>query len=616
MEKPFFVAVALVALCGTASAQSASGPSSPTPGPSGQTSYSGATADFAGAGQPGEWTSQARDYANTRYSPLSQITPDNVARLRLAWSFSDGTQYGHEGAPLVVGDTMYLVTPFPNTAYALDLSKPSPAIKWKFDPNPSPQAIGKACCDAVIRGWAYADGKLIYNLLDDNTVAVDANTGKQVWRTAMDKVGHGVTMTQSAFAADGKVFVGNSGGEMGVNGWLAALDVGTGKELWRAHAVGPDTDVRIDSSFKPYYDWMKGKDLGVKTWPPNAWNTGAGASWGFVSYDDKTKTIFYGTSNPGPRVPVQRPGDNLWTSAMFARDPETGMAKWAYQFTPHDQWDYDGVNEAVLLDMPIDGKMRQTLVHFDRNTYAYTIDRNTGEVLVAKNFAYQNWSTGFDMKTGRPIVDPAREPKPGVKIDKVCPPDIGQKDWEPPAFSPATGLLYVGVFNICMGLTDHEVSYIAGTPYDGMEMQRFSVDGPEGNWGGLIAWDPAHGKKIWEIPEKFMVMSGVVTTASNLVFYGTTDGWFRAVDAWTGKVLWSQKLGSGIIGQPITYLGPDNRQYVAVEAGVGGAAMVQKSRPGFPPRGNTLYVFSIDGDGVQASGSDLPSPVQAPAGQQ
>jgi len=259
--------------------------------------------------------------------------------------------------------------------------------------------------------------------------------------------------------------------------------------------------------------------------------------------------------------------------------------------------------------MPIEGKMRQTLVHFDRNTYAYTIDRNTGEVLVAKNFAYQNWSTGFDMKTGRPIVDPAREPKPGVKIDKVCPPDIGQKDWEPPAFSPATGLLYVGVFNICMSLTDHEVSYIAGTPYDGMEMQRFSVDGSDGNWGGLLAWDPAHGKKIWEIPEKFMVMSGVITTASNLVFYGTTDGWFRAVDAWTGKVLWSQKLGSGIIGQPITYMGPDSRQYVAVAAGVGGAAMVQQARDGFLPRGNTLYVFSVDGDTITAPSEDTPSAV-------
>ncbi len=573
-------------------------------------SYTGAVANFTGAGNPGEWTSQARDYANTRFSPLDQINASNVGKLKLAWSFSDGTQYGHEGAPLVIGNTMYLVTPFPNIAYALDLTKPGPSVKWSYEPKPSPIAIGKACCDAVLRGWAYADGKLIYNLLDAETVAVDVKTGKEIWRTKMDDPGRGVTMTMSAFTAGGKVFVGNSGGEMGVNGWLAALDVTNGKELWRAHAVGPDSEVLIGKNYEPFYPWLKGKDLGVTTWPADKWHTGAGASWGFISYDPDLNLIYYGTSNPGPRVPAQRPGDNLWTSAMFARQSDTGMAKWAYQFTPHDQWDYDGVNEAVLLDMPIDGKMRKTLVHFDRNTYAYTIDRTTGEVLVAKNFAYQNWSTGFDMKTGRPIVDPAREPKPGVALDRVCPPDIGQKDWEPPAFSPHTGLLYVGIFNICMKLTDHKVSYIPGTPYDGMEMKRFSVDGKDGDWGGFIAWNPATGKRVWSISEKFMVMSGAMATASDLVFYGTSDGWFRAVDAWTGKVMWSEKLGSGIISQPITYLGPDGRQYVAVEAGVGGAAMVQKSRNGFPPRGNTLYVFSVNGDKITA---DAPTATAATA---
>jgi lanthanide-dependent methanol dehydrogenase len=578
-----------------------------------QTSYTKATANFAGAGKPGEWTSQARDYANTRYSPLDQINATNVASLKLAWSFSDGTQYGHEGGPLVVDDTMYVVTPFPNIAYALDLTKPSPSVKWSFQPNPSPIAIGKACCDAVLRGWAFDDGKLIYNLLDAETVAVDVKTGKQVWRTRMDDPGHGVTMTMSAFTVDGKVFVGNSGGEMGINGWLAALDVTTGKELWRAHAVGPDSDVRLGPDFKPFYPQLIGKDLGVSTWPANMWRTGAGSSWGFISYDPELKLIYYGTSNPGPRVPAQRPGDNLWTSTMFARDPDTGMAKWAYQFTPHDEWDYDGVNEAVLLDMPINGKMRKTLVHFDRNTYAYTLDRTNGEVLVAKNFAYQNWSSGFDMKTGRPIVDPAFEPKPGITLDRVCPPDLGQKDWEPPAFSLHTGLLYVGVFNICMKLTDHEVSYIAGTPYDGMEMKRFSVDGKDGDWGAFIAWNPATGTKVWSLPEKFMVMSGAIATAGDIVFYGTTDGWFRAVNAWTGKVLWSQKLGSGVIGQPVTYLGPDGRQYVAVAAGVGGAAMVQKSRDGFPARGNTLYVFSVNGDTIASQDIPQASSAAAPA---
>jgi alcohol dehydrogenase (cytochrome c) len=322
---------------------------------------------------------------------------------------------------------------------------------------------------------------------------------------------------------------------------------------------------------------------------------GAGSSWGFVSYDPELNLVYYGTSNPGPRVPSQRPGDNLWTSAVFARDADTGEAVWAYQFTPHDQWDYDGVNEMMLLDLPINGKLRHTLVHFDRNTYAYVLDRATGEVLKADTFAPQNWSTGFDWKTKRPIINPAKIPKVGEEVKNICPPDIGQKDWEPPSYSPRTGLIYAGIFNICMDLTNHKVSYIAGTPYDGMEMYRHSVDGKGGDWGALIAWDPVAGKRAWSIPEKFMVMSGTIATAGDLVFYGTTDGWFKAVDARNGKLLWRQKLSSGVIGQPITYLGPDGRQYVAVASGVGGAAMVQSALPGFPARGSTLYVFSVDG---------------------
>ena len=550
----------------------------------------------------GEWHSQAGDYANTRYSSLDQINTKNVDRLQVAWTFDDGALYGHEGAPLVIGDTMYTVSPFPNRAFALDLTKPGAPIKWVYDPKPSPYAIGKACCDPVLRGWAYANGKLIYNLLDDHVVAVDAKTGRELWRTKMANVEHGVTMTMSAFVVGDKVYVGNSGGEMGVSGWAAALDVNTGKELWRAYSAGTDQQVKIGPRFKPFYPQYKGKDLGVKTWPPGMPQTGGSAVWGFVSYDPKQNLVFYGTSNPSPRVPAQRPGDNLWSSTMFARDADTGEAVWAYQFTPHDQWDYDGVNEAVLLDLPFNGRMRKTLVHFDRNTYAYVLDRETGQVIRADQFAPGNWTTGFDYKTGRPIVNPAKEPKVGQKVDHICPPDIGQKDWEPPSFSPRTGLLYVGIFNICMDLTDHKVAYIAGTPFDGMEMTRHSVDGPGGDWGAFIAWDPVRGKRAWTIPEKFMVMSGTMVTAGDVVFYGTTDGWFRAVDARNGKVLWQKKLSSGIVGQPMTYLGPDGRQYIAIASGVGGASMVQSGQPGFPARGSTLYVFSIDG---QSPGSGV-----------
>ncbi|MGD0135376.1 MAG: PQQ-dependent dehydrogenase, methanol/ethanol family [Bryobacteraceae bacterium] len=576
----------------------------------GSGSLTGATLNPAPNDPPGEWRSQARDYANTRYSTLDQINTSNVSRLRVAWTFSDGTLNGHEAAPLVVDNTMYVVTPFPDILYALDLTRAGEPIKWTFKPNPAPMAKGKACCDTVTRGVAYANGKLIYNLLDDHTVAVDAKTGKEVWRTKMGNVETGETMTMAPFVVGNKVLVGDSGGEMGVWGWIAALDVDSGKELWRAYSTGSDQQVRIGDDFKPFYERMKGKDLGTSTWPADMWKHGAGSVWGWISYDPELKLIYYGTSNPSPRVPDQRPGDNLWTSTIFARDVDTGMARWAYQTTPHDRWDYDAVNEDILMDLPINGQVRKVLVHLDRNAYGYTIDRVTGEVLQAAPFAYQNWSTGFDMKTGMPIVDPDKEPHPNVKLVNVCPPDIGGKDWQPSAASPRTGLVYADIFNICMDVTDNEASYIPSSPFDGMDMNRYPA--PGGNLGEFIAWNPVTGKKVWGIKEIYMTMSGVLATAGDVVFYGTTDGWFRAVDARSGKVLWSQKLGSGIIGQPITYLGLDHRQYIAISAGVGGAATVRADvialRPyDFPAGGNTLYVFSIDGDSMSSGPGQMTS---------
>ncbi len=597
------VRLSLALLLGACALLAAAQTPPPAAAASAATSPSGTRANFAPNDPPGEWHSQARDYANTRYSPLDQVTAGNVAKLRVAWTFSDGTQNGHEAAPLVFDNTMVLVTPFPNLAYALDLTKAGAPIKWSYSPNPTPVAIGKACCDTVNRGGAYANGKIIYNVLDMHTVAVDAKTGKEVWRTKMGDVTSGETMTMAPFVVRNKVYVGNSGGELGVRGWFAALDVDTGKELWRAYSSGTDEDVKIGADFKPFYPWMVGKDLGRTSWPSGMDRTSGGAVWGWISYDPETNLIYYGTSNPSPRVPAQRPGYNLWTSAMFARDATTGMAKWAYQFTPHDQWDYDGVNENVLMDINFQGKPRKVLVHFDRNAFAYTIDRTTGEVLIATPFAYQNWSTGIDLKTGMPGVVPEMQPKPGIKLSNVCPPDIGGKDWQPSAFSPRTGLVYAGIFNLCMDVTDHLQSYIRGAPYDGMEMTRHPA--PGGNWGEFMAWDPVAGKKMWAIKEHFMTMSGVLATAGDVVFYGTADGWFRSVDAKSGTVLWSYKLGSGVIGQPMTYLGPDKRQYVAVYSGIGGVAMLSSSMPGFPPRGSTLYVFSINGDSPHSAAGML-----------
>jgi alcohol dehydrogenase (cytochrome c) len=292
------------------------------------------------------------------------------------------------------------------------------------------------------------------------------------------------------------------------------------------------------------------------------------------------------------------------------------MAKWAYQTTPHDRWDYDAVNENILMDLPLEGKVRKVLVHFDRNAYGYTIDRETGEVLKAAPFAYQNWSSGFDAASGEPIVVKEKEPHPNVKLMNVCPPDIGGKDWQPAAASPRTGLVYAAIFNICMDVTDNPASYIPSTPYDGMDMHRYPA--PGGNLGEFMAWNPITATKVWAIKETYMTMSGVLATAGDVVFYGTTNGWFRAVNARSGKLLWSQKLGSGIIGQPMTFLGPDHRQYIAISAGVGGAATVHADIAAlqpfeFPAGGNTLYVFSIDGQTAPDVPRELAGKETAPA---
>jgi lanthanide-dependent methanol dehydrogenase len=540
---------------------------------------------------PGEWVHQGSDYGLTRYSPLAQLTTANVGELHTAWTFSTGRLQGHEGTPLVVGNTMYLVTPLPDEAFALDLTK-NGAIKWKHTPNVNPWAEGIACCDVVNRGWAYADGKLIYNLLDGHTIALDADDGHELWRTQVADVNIGETTTMAPVIVKDEVLVGNSGGEMGARGWIAALNLDDGSLRWRAYTTGPDSDVKITSATRPFYSKDRGPNLGLTSWPNDAWKHGGATVWGWISYDPELNLIYHGTSNPGPWNADQRRGDNKWSSSIFARNPETGEVKWVYQLTPHDMWDYDGVNENVLADIPIDGTTRNVLMHFDRNGYGYTIDRRTGEVLVANPFVPVNWSTGFDAKAGAPIRDPAKETHQGRTTTDICPSTTGGKDEEPAAYSPRTGLAYVPAVNVCMDYTARAVQYIAGTPYVGANYPP-RKDSPGGYKGALIAWDPKVGRQRWAVPDTaYPIYSGVLATGGDLVFYGTLDGKLRALDARSGKVLWEATVGSGIIGGPMTYLGPDGKQYIAVLAGVGGIGGVFAKSPKTPPTGGTLWVFT------------------------
>lgn len=518
--------------------------------------------------EDGRWIMPAKNYASTRFTGLDEINTNNVASLKLAWSFSTGVLRGHEAAPIVADNTMYIVTPYPNIVYALDLTQPGAPVKWKYEPNPSSSAQGVACCDVINRGAVYADGKVFFNTLDDHTIALDAASGKLIWNTQVGEINKGETITMAPLVVKGKVLVGNSGGEFGVRGWLTALDEASGQIAWRAYHTGPDSEVLIGPNFHPFYQQDRGKDLGVASWPADAWKIGGGTAWGWISYDPDQNLIYYGTGNPGPWNPDQRPGDNKWTAGIFARNPDTGEAHWFYQFSPHDLHDYDGVNEQILLDLPVNGQTRKVLVRPERNGYVYVMDRQNGQVLSANPFSYITATKGVDLNTGLLLYNDEKKPEVGRVIREICPASPGAKDWQPSAFSPKTGLVYIPHQNLCMDEEGLEANYIAGTPYVGANVKMYA--GPGGNRGEFLAWDPVKGEKVWALPEKFPVWSGAVATAGDVVFYGTMDGWFKAVNAWSGQLLWQFKCGSGIIGQPISYRGPDGKQYVAILSGVGG----------------------------------------------
>ncbi len=525
-----------------------------------------------------DWAMPAKDYANTRYSTLNQINADNVGKLQVAWTFSTGVLRGHEGAPLVVGDVMYVHTPFPNIVYALDLNHDG-KILWKYEPKQDPSVIPVMCCDTVNRGVAYGDGKIFLHQADDTLVALDAKTGKQVWSAANGDPKKGQTGTSAPLVVKDKVLVGTSGGEFGVQCSVAAYDINSGKLVWRAYSEGPDDQILVDPQKTTALGKPVGQDSSLKTWQGDQWKIGGGCTWGWISYDPQLNLVYYGSGNPSTWNPVQRPGDNKWSMTIWARNADTGLAKWVYQMTPHDEWDYDGVNEMILTDQQINGRQRKLLTHFDRNGLGYTLDRETGELLVAQKFDPKvNWTTGVDMDKnspnyGRPSVVSQYSTQAGGEDHNttgICPAALGSKDEQPAAYSPETQLFYVPTNHVCMDYEPFKVSYTAGQPYVGATLSMFPPAG-ESNMGNFIAWDGKTGKIVWSDPELFSVWSGALATAGGVVFYGTLEGYLKAVDAKTGKELYKFKTPSGIIGNVMTYQ-HGGKQYVAVLSGVGGWA--------------------------------------------
>ena len=532
-----------------------------------------------------QWVMPTGDYANHRYSSLDKINKDNVKNMVPAWTFSTGVLRGHEGNPLVVGDTMYVHTPFPNIVYALDLNDDG-AIKWRYEPKQDPNVIPVMCCDTVNRGVAYApatDGGpalIILHQADTTVVALNADTGEQVWSVQNGDASKGETGTDAPMVFKDKVLIGISGGEFGVRGSVTAYNLKDGSKAWRAYSTGPDDEMLMDPEKTMSLGKPVGKDSSLKTWEGDQWQIGGGTTWGWYSYDPDLNLIYYGTGNPSTWNPSQRPGDNKWSMTIMARDADTGMAKWVYQMTPHDEWDYDGINEMILADVTVDGKDHKALVHFDRNGFAYTMDRETGELLVAKKYdPAVNWATEVVMdknsdQYGRPqVVSKYSTEQNGEDTNStgICPAALGTKDQQPAAYSPDTKLFYVPTNHVCMDYEPFRVAYTAGQPYVGATLSMYPAPNSHGGMGNFIAWDAGKGEIVWSLPEQFSVWSGALATKGGIVFYGTLEGYLKAVDAKTGEELYKFKTPSGIIGNVMAYE-HGGKEYVGILSGVGGWA--------------------------------------------
>jgi alcohol dehydrogenase (cytochrome c) len=537
----------------------------------------------AASGAGNDWTTPGGTLEGTRFSTLNQITDQNVNTLTEEFSFSTGVNAFLEGQPLVVGSTMYMVGGFPpNKLFAIALdSTPPGSQRWVFNPSVSEFARSQARCGPVNRGAAYSSsnsnssGKnlVIYATLDNRVIGVDAATGLQVWQNRLVSPRTGQTMTGAPLVvhAGGQdiVIIGNAGGETGVGGQVWGLNASNGTVVWHFYNTGPDTDVGIGSNFSAFYAKDQGTNLGATSWPTTfAYQHGGASAWNWFTYDSANNLLFYGTSNPGPWDPEMRPGDNKWSSTIFAREPAHGNAVWAYQVTPHDNWDFDSISESTVATISTFNGGQPFLGHFDKNGFAYTLDARTGKVLVVKPFVPLDWATGVDALTGLPSVVPSKTTHEGV-VTTYCPGPLGGKNFQPAAFSPLTGLFYVPANNTCANYEALKVNYIQATPYMGALLTGAAGLNTDTFGGGrLVAWDPTTGTEKWGIRENFLYLSGALATAGNVVFYGTINGNFKAVNATTGQVLFTKTYATSVSGAPMTFLGPDGKQRVAVYTGL------------------------------------------------
>jgi quinohemoprotein ethanol dehydrogenase len=558
---------------------------------------------------PGEWLSYGGNYAEDRYSTLGQISKENVDQLGLSWSLNLGSTRGIEATPLVADGVMYISGPW-SRVFAINAR--TGELRWQYDPKVSGAYGEKACCDVVNRGVALYKGHVYVGTLDGRLVALDATTGKPVWSVQTVDTTKAYTITGAPRVVAGKVIIGNGGADYGVRGYVSAYDALTGKQVWRTYTVPGDPAQPFES---------EALAEAAKTWTGQWWKYGGGGTaWDAMAYDPALNLLYIGTGNGSPWNRQHRSpggGDNLYISSILALNPETGKLVWHYQTTPGESWDYTATQHLILADLTIKGQLRKVIMQAPKNGFFYVIDRTNGQFISAKPYTFVNWASGIDSLTGRPIeTDFSRYTKHNAQL---FPSPYGGHNWQPMAFNPKTGLVYIPVHDLpLMYGNDPDWAmnkvggYASGTGWNtanGYDQSRPVRREPEADKiklaGKLVAWNPITQREVWRVEHPVPWNGGLLTTATGLVFQGTATGDFRAYDAETGKVLWQINLGTGIIAPPITYQ-LDGKQYVSVAVGWGGVmGLASKFTPEIHP--GTIYTFAI------GANQSMPAFATAPA---
>ena len=547
---------------------------------------------------PNEWLLHGRTYAEERHSPLDQINTSNVDQIGLSWSFETGTNRGHETTPIVKDGVMFITAPW-SVVHALDAKTGD--LLWTHDPQVERAWANNACCDVVNRGVALYENSIFFGTIDGRLISLDKDTGTENWSILTIDKSRPYTITGAPRIVKGNVIIGNGGGEFGVRGYVTAYDVDSGDELWRFYTVPGNPNEPFESPEM---------EIAAKTWSGGKWweYGGGGTVWDSMAYDPALDTLYIGTGNGSPwNRYVRSPGggDNLYLSSIVALDPDTGDYKWHYQTTPGDSWDYTATQHMILADLEINGQMRKVIMQAPKNGFFYVIDRTNGELISAENYVPINWATHVDMETGRPVENPANNYFDTPAL--TTPGPLGGHNWQPMAFNPDTGLVYIPAQEMLFVYShDKDFEYNPKTWNTGQQIEMtYLPKNPDelamvdkATFGYLLAWDPVAQKEVWREQYQRPWSGGLLSTAGDLVLQGTSDGRFIAFDAASGEILWSVDTGQGIIAPPITYM-IDEEQYIAVQVGYGGAYALAGAFPSAnknPAQNGRMLVFKLGGE--------------------